>query len=126
MDWIGFIFVWFFAMAIGTFASAQILYPIFFALPRLIKLKRENKVYRIPVAPIVVPPLLWLFFTFLAYLLVNAWFPKMVLLFWIIYGVFSLIVLSRINDPKNLEDFNDTYETVMKEDHSSRPRISST
>lgn len=108
---IGFIF--------GLFAASQILYPIFYSLPKLAKMKKAGLLKKEP--PLfytLITPVIWVLLTLVVVWIFNRFFPSTTTYFLIGYGISVFVALIQIpRKNKDLEeDFKHSYRNYLKDD----------
>ena len=99
---------------VGALATAQIIYPMFLALPQLYRWKRAGRVDKIPWVVTLASPLVWLAISAAVYAGLRAWFPAYLIAFMVGYGFSGLMILGQLNNPRNREDLMDTYGRYLK------------
>ncbi len=100
----------------GLFASSQILYPIFYSLPKLAQLKKEGLLKKSP--PLfytLITPTIWITLTLLIMWLFDRFSPSTSTYFLIGYGISAIVSIIQIpRKNKDLEeDFKDSYKEYL-------------
>jgi hypothetical protein len=106
-------------LVFGLFAFSQIIYPLFYALPRAKRLANEGKLVKpIPLFTIVIPPIIWIILITGSILLVNKHFAIYAKLYYIALCVILIVVIAQIpKQNRDLEiDFDDTWKEYLKGD----------
>ena len=105
---IGFVF--------GLFASSQILYPIFYSLPKLARLKKEGLLKKEPsLFYTLITPVIWVLLSIFVVWIFSIFFESTITYFLIGYGVSAFIALIQL-PRKNAdleEDFNHSYRNYL-------------
>lgn len=102
----------------GLFAFSQIIYPLFSAWPRAMRLEREGKLLKpIPIATFIVAPIIWGALLVGSIWLVNNYFSDYTKPYYIALGVILVVVIAQIpKQNRDLEaDFKDTWKRYLKE-----------
>lgn len=114
--------IWFLIVIAGFIfgfnALAQIIYPLFFSLPRVGKLKRERKLVKpIPLFALLVAPFIWTILLVVSIWLVNNYLGGYVQFYYIVLGLVLIVVVSKFPEQDiDLEaDFNDSWKQYLKE-----------
>lgn len=113
------IIIFIIGLGFGLFGFSQIIYPLFFALPKIKKLKKENKLKKpIPLYTILLAPLIWTVLIVGSVLIVYKYFPNYQYTYLIALGMMLVVVIAQIpKKNKDLEaDFMDTWKNYLKED----------
>jgi len=113
------IIIFIIGLGFGLFGFSQIIYPLFFALPKIKKLQKENKLKQpIPIYTILLAPIIWLVLIGGSILIVQNYFSEYLSTYLIALGVMLVVVIAQIpKKNKDLEaDFMDTWKKYLKED----------
>jgi len=103
----------------GLFAFAQILFPLFFALPKAKKMEQENRLIKpIPKRSFIIAPIIWAILLFLIILLVNIFIPSYSIHCYISLAIAFIIEIIQIPlKNKDLQDdFNTTWKSYINEE----------
>jgi len=111
------IIIFIIGLGFGLFAFSQIIYPLFFALPKAKKLQMENKLKKpIPINTILLAPIIWSILLIGSILLVLKYFSDYQGVYFISLGIMLIIVIAQIpKKNKDLEiDFMETWKDYLK------------
>ena len=101
---------------INIFAVSNIILPITYALPKLIKAKKQSKLKnKIPLLRIFTAPITWLILLIVIYTIIKSYFESYVYIFnsALIISIISLLFFSNKKDMA--DDFQSTYKEYLKE-----------
>ena len=100
---------------LGAFGSAAIIYPLTVTRRVLIEAKRQKVIDKVPLAPIILPPLLWLVLL-PAITLANLYFlPQVADAYFIGFSISLIQVLLSINNPTNEQEAIEQNRRYFKE-----------
>lgn len=108
-------------LVFGLFGSSQILYPVFYSLPRLMGLKRQGRLERdYALAYVFITPLIWAALYVLAIFAVSRFAPAHLNAFLIGIGISVAIILFQIprGNPDLFTDFIRSYGKHIKGGYS--------
>ena len=114
-----FIIIVIIGLMFGLFAFSQIIYPLFSAWPRAIKLERQGKLKKsIPIVSFLVAPIIWAILLMGSIWLVNNFFTGYAKLYYIVLGFILIVVIAQIpKQNRDLEaDFKDSWKQYLKEE----------
>jgi hypothetical protein len=106
-------------LGLGLFGFSQIIYPIFFVLPKITKLRKENKLKKpIPMYTVLLAPIIWTILIIVSILIVQNYFSNYRNTYLIAFGIMLVVVIAQIpKKNKDLEvDFMETWKDYLKED----------
>jgi hypothetical protein len=117
------LFVGFFiGLAVASFATANMVYPILVALPILASWKRERLIFRIPYARVLATPVIWIVLSLGILALMSA-APASLQTGSFIGSVFALIgVLSKTRSQANRADTTEAYGYLIEEKRAVEER----
>lgn len=113
------IIIFIIGLGFGLFGFSQIIYPLFFAIPKIKKLQKENRLKKsIPLHTILLVPIIWTILTASSIVVVQNCFSSYQQTYYIALGIMLVIVIAQIpKKNKDLEaDFADTWKDYLKED----------
>lgn len=106
-------------LGFGLFGFSQIIYPLFFVLPKIKRLQKENKLKKpIPIYTVLLAPIIWTILIIGSILIVQSYFSNYQGTYLIALGIMLVVVIAQIpKKNKNLEvDFMETWKDYLKED----------
>lgn len=112
------IIIFIIGLVLGLFGFSQIIYPLFFALPKIKKLQLENKLKKpIPLYTILLAPITWTVLLIGSFLIIQNYFPNYQNTYLIALGIIFIVVIAQIpKKNKDLElDFAETWKDYLKE-----------
>lgn len=104
-------------LLIGLFGFSQIIYPLFYSLPKIIKLKKGGKFVKpIPIHMILLAPIIWSLLIAGSILIVMNYFNNYYISYLIALGIMLIVVVIQIpKKNKDLEnDFLNTWDNYLK------------
>lgn len=113
------IIIFIIGLGFGLFGFSQLIYPLFFALPKVKKLQREGKLKKpIPLYTILLAPLIWIVLLGGSVLIVQNYFTNYQNTYLIALGIMLVVVIAQIpKKNRDLEvDFAETWKDYIKED----------
>lgn len=109
------IILFFVGLFFGLFAWAQIIYPIFLALPWLIRMKRKGRIKQIPLSKVIFPPVIWIVLSGIIAAFISSSLPASYMGFLLGFWASFVLILTQIRNPDNKKDFESTYLGVHHE-----------
>jgi hypothetical protein len=112
------IIIFILGLGFGLFGFSQIIYPLFFTLPKIKRLQRENKLKQpIPIYKVLLAPIIWVVLIGGSILVVQNYFSAYRNTYLIALGIMLIVVIAQIpKKNKDLEaDFMDTWKKYLKE-----------
>ena len=104
---------------VGAWGGAAVIYPFTVTLRVLRKAKRQGKIDHIPLSPILMPPLVWLFII-PAITYVNFRFlPYMTVGYWLGMAIALVRIISNINNPVNEQEAIENSRRYFKKERGS-------
>lgn len=111
------IFIAFFGFLLSVFGFSQILFPIFYTLPKLREFNRLGWLaHGVPYFQIIISPIIWMTILYIYYEVMSSFYSTSRGLIWWAYVasfIWAVIQLVKKN-PKLEEDFIDSYGRFVK------------
>lgn len=113
------IIIFIIGLGLGLFGLSQIIYPIFFALPKISKYKKENKLKKpIPIYTVLLAPIIWIIIIIGSIYVVRNYFSDYLITFLATLLIMLVVVIAQI-PKKNMDldsDLKETWKDYLKDD----------